>query len=406
MRRVMLERLTRPLKGAWWVGVCVFLFLAAVVTGFVLCMNFTSASEAKLAVEFAATRDARRNVLNIVEGMRQMLYGNLLQNRDEFDQGRTQLADRHAELVKDLLPIINPIDAIYHERLPHIKLFHRINVNATRVDFIPATVTPVELANTIAQTGSLVLGLSEFGVLSSQHFANISSLRFIVDNFFEIYDGMRLLPSIGLQVHAEMAQQVTIMISVIMAVSLALLGILGVVVFLAIFRQYFRQESKVHGLMMAFPKRTAANLLVDIEEELESFREITQNEELDETDLGATTADTSNNDGDDSVPTGSSVENATGGQSSRSGIPSKRRRVTKYYIWLALAFTGICTCVLALFSYTLSALFAVDGDTNLLVKSADRRYFLNGIVFAAREFASPDWSIPSAKILQNPRSPA
>ncbi|ORZ34535.1 hypothetical protein BCR44DRAFT_1403253 [Catenaria anguillulae PL171] len=392
-RRFMLDRLTKPLQSTWLTFGCLMLFLAALVIGFLLILNFMGITSQKLAVEFKATRSGRRSAFGIFEGFRHMVYGNTVADQAQWQRGFNQLRTSFNDLITYFLPILNQIETTISDSMPKYRLFSRIIINGTRSDYTPLNLNNIQITNLVSQAGALAMTYNQFGQLTNEVFNSLPELRFVSDNLIQIIEGCKYLPNAGIQVYLETAKSVNVMLYVAMSLSLVFLLIFGAVTQIKVLRAYFRKEEQVQKILMALPKRLASSLLVDVDEELESFREITGADDLPEADGGKGTGATDRD----------QASGATANGSSSGGSAVGKARAMRYSLLLALALALVGGIVVTLFTVTLNAL-DVSKSTERLIESTHRRQYSTVMRIIGREFVSPpdsngEWTLPTSAIL-------
>ncbi|ORZ31467.1 hypothetical protein BCR44DRAFT_1265138 [Catenaria anguillulae PL171] len=412
LRRVMEIRLTRPLQAAWHTGALIVVFLAALIIGFVLCLNFMALSNDSIATDFTQTRIGRRAVIRMVEGIRQMAYGSAINSNIEYQAGVATVRTNYNAMVATVLPILNRLEAANFAKTPHFRLYNRIVVNATRIDYVPIMVSPTELSTIVLQAGALALGYTANGTLTPLVANTVSEFSFLFENLFGILAASKELPVTGIRAYNQIGAEVSMYLIIIMVVSLLALFAVGLIVYFRVTLAYFRRESQVHGLLLGIHTKIASGLVTNMDEEIESFREIIQEDEAQELDhslidltnggSGVGSADAIS--GDAGVPT--SGGGSFGGKGSRSSAAAKATgRQQKFVTPLLACVIGIGAIVVALFTVTLSSL-QVEVDLQRLLDVSDRRYYANAMRVTGREAVAGPLAgfVQTESLIQNLRT--
>ncbi|ORZ31479.1 hypothetical protein BCR44DRAFT_36454 [Catenaria anguillulae PL171] len=365
-------------------------------------------SSEAIGVQFTASRDGRKAMLRIVESFRKMTYGASVNSTADYQSGYSLLAMHYKEMVESILPVINTMDSGDHESSPHYRAFNRVIINASRTDYVPTTLSAIELANTVVQTSALALNYKTPGSLTAQVVASVPEFRFLVDNLFILMEASKELPKTGIRVYHALVDSVEAYLYIGMVISFVILLAIVAAIYLRVTKAYFLREAKVHNLLLSVPKRMAATLVTETEEEIETFREVAQSDDGQELDLSLVDhRETVGMAGleDNAVAvtlTYGASGNTSGSKHGTANIAngwSKSPRRAKFFIPVFACVILISIMIGTLFSVTFNAL-DVDNDMDHFLLVADLRFHARALRMCGREQFSTDHMVPTPLLIQ------
>ncbi|ORZ36427.1 hypothetical protein BCR44DRAFT_83630 [Catenaria anguillulae PL171] len=290
------------------------------------------------------------------------------------------------KLSKEYLPVIAGSDNSVTKNQARFRLFsHHPHPNIT--DFIPLEPTSIEVTTVVMQAASVALTQSVFGQLTAEQFKQSTELKFLTDNLRKVLLGLKALPDTVIAGYDHTASFYISAIYVFIGVSLVFPFFLFVLMHNRILNRYFTSERRILRLIRDIPKRKAGELVSTVDEEIESFREIT--------------------DGGDSPDDASININPRLTQPTQSTVNAKRGR---RYTWASIAgLIAMASIMLFMFMETLN-LLNIAADMQRMIDSGDRRFYCSLERIYSREYImrsvtpSHDHAISKIDIIQQTRA--
>ncbi|KAI9155995.1 hypothetical protein H9P43_009105 [Blastocladiella emersonii ATCC 22665] len=242
--------------------------------------------------------------------------------------------------------------------------------------------TPMDVFRSILAAGSISAGLTAPGALTSYKFQHTAELRLLTDNFKTIFDALRSMVEVSIREYEDLAAQMLVLMMIALAASIFFLLLTIGVAYISVFHRYFRHQDHVLNLLRKIPKRAAADMLTSIEEEIESFREVTATspEEEIEGDMKRRSPGT---DG-----------------SSTATVPHRSRN---YKVAAGVALLVIGGLLSGMFITSLQST-SLREDIHRLTLSANRRFHMTEAVMYTIEYFSPDHIISNSDCVKGVQS--
>ncbi|KAI9222666.1 hypothetical protein BC828DRAFT_377889 [Blastocladiella britannica] len=377
LKRMLFGRVVKPLSDLRLLQVSFFILLATITAVFIVCLRFFTASTTALREEFTLAREARRNAVLLVESMRLMVYANSLHLPVLFASVVDKFRATFSELVTQYLPSVAAYDSSVHHLLTKIPLFtpHPVGV---KFDYLANQYSPVEVVNAVMQSARVSLSMASYGTLTAQAWAANTDLLFITTNLSAILDALRLLPDFGVNAYTALSQTSTMQLVVTLSAAVVMVLVNLYMSCQHTLGNYFSSEIRIQTMLLTLPKRAAAELVTEMEEEIENFREIVDGgqETTDEAELRLL-----------SVPN-------IGGDDKK-----KMNRRRKYYLCMIIPATIAIGVLAAMFGITYAAT-SVQQNMSRLYRSSDRAHLSISSRMIAREFFFADGVLDYATILQ------
>ncbi|KAI9220843.1 hypothetical protein BC828DRAFT_103844 [Blastocladiella britannica] len=179
MRRVLNERVIRPLRTVRIVLTFGFLFFVATLIGFIVCLQMFNATVDVLQNQFATSRTARRLVSVVLENVRLMVFNNLLGAQADFNTALAALKANIAILSTQLLPVVAQ-SWNYLKTPPPLFRVYKALLSPTSVDYQALSYNALQISQTVVQAGQTALVYANFGQLTPDIFSNAPELRVFV----------------------------------------------------------------------------------------------------------------------------------------------------------------------------------------------------------------------------------
>ncbi|KAI9152511.1 hypothetical protein H9P43_009302 [Blastocladiella emersonii ATCC 22665] len=367
-RRMLLERVSRPLHQAWRVAVASFLFLASVAAGFATCWAFFKSTGFVLDT-YSAVRSARTASLLIVEMVRTMVYANVVASPTKFATALNSLKTSGLPVVTNGLPVLAQLEAstaasglasakfrVYLARLAPPLI----------ADMVAADQTSLEIVKSVLTAGNLALAYP-YAALTPDVFATIPTFRFITDNLVPVFGAIRTLSQGSITQYFVLVENATNQIAACLTASLVLLVVVVAVFHHSVVLRFFANESRVLRLVRALPRSAASAMLTQVEEEMETFREVALGDD-DDDDPGIPAASV-----DYRVGGSGSGAGGSGGGGSGGGAPGNGQRSRKYQLVTLGAATVAAAVVAGMFAVPLQSM-SLQMDMQRLMWSSERRF--------------------------------
>ncbi|KNE71188.1 hypothetical protein AMAG_15849 [Allomyces macrogynus ATCC 38327] len=379
-RRHLVARVTRPLNQLPVIGLIGSVYLAALVAGFVVCVTFFAQSRSVMQVDFTLAKVSRRQTFNIIDSIQRMLAANFYRQwpaytsmmRTEFAAAYTALQQAWAQVTSEAIPFLGKdsgsgstlyrVSSVVNTTIPDV------------VDYEPASLSLLELVQSIAIAGGVALQFPTIGDLTFARVQGIPAIGYIYSNFWTLLNAVCLLPQKGIEAYDVLTASSNVQLIVTLVVAILALLVLGVFLYVKPLNGYFGVETITLTLIADIHKRAATELVTTTEEEIEAFIELTNLD--DETDL------------DVANQARMSPAGATIGENHQRG---DKQRVTRL-ILVAMIAVGTLT----------ASMFAVAFQTQnvtvlmkLMTQSIERRFYLRVNQMLTRQFLVPDETLIS-----------
>ncbi|KAI9190132.1 hypothetical protein H9P43_001565 [Blastocladiella emersonii ATCC 22665] len=382
LRRVILDRISQPLKGLWRTAVPAVLFLVSVVVGYVLCLAFFGQTIDVLNM-FDRCRSARLESLAIVESLRGMVFSNTFNASVPLGLNATRIRNSLA-VGSSLLTPLSAWETTTSVTAPQFRFF-TVEPDTGGARHVSANdFSPMDVFRLILQAGNLGVGLAAPGRLTAERFLATPELRVLVDNHFGVFDGLRALAEMGVQEYNVLVGNTVLLMMLSLSLSLCFLLFTIAVTYFQLIKRYLRNQDHVFALLARMPKRTAANLLTGMEEEIESFRDVTATDNDDDLELEL-----------------KRTAPSTNGAPSAAGAVPRRRREFQLASVSSLAVIGVL--VLAMFLVALGST-SLRGNIRRINNSLNRRFFSAELRFYTWELYGPDSAIRDDEAIRGAHS--
>ncbi|KAI9222531.1 hypothetical protein BC828DRAFT_396680 [Blastocladiella britannica] len=359
------------------------LFVVALVIGFVVCMQIFSATLDVLTVQFATARTVRRYVTLMLENVRLLVFNNMDNDFNAYQTALKSVTDYIKILTDTLLPVLAQSWNYLQIAPPVFRVFKVVFGNHT-LDYVPLYYDALQMSNAVVQAGQTALLYPGFGELVPDLISRTPDIRFLLDNraylyFYivdSIFEAVRTLPRTGIDAYNQTVSFNMIIMLTALAGSIMFLFATFTFTHKWMLTKYFVSEQYILKLVASVPKKTAASLVLTLDEEIESFKEIV---DVDSDAFGSL---------DQKIVT----SNADGGQ----GAPTTRHRSRKYAMQLMIGFSVVAMIVVGMFAQTLMSLDLSHSFTRM-VNNDDRRLFINMMRVFSNEWISADTSLANDK---------
>ncbi|KAI9217547.1 hypothetical protein BC828DRAFT_254515 [Blastocladiella britannica] len=298
-RRLLLERVTKPLSNIWVLYVSTFLLLVSMSAGFAGCLQFFNATMTTINVQFYATREARKNAVALLENLRLMVYANVMHLPTEFASAVQAIGSSLADVSGAQIPIIAQYLASLPSPPQQFAMYSPVLQNGSQtIDYEVHLYSALGLLGAIVKASNIAMVYNAFGALTPAVWATVPELVFLQANWMEILAALISLPDAGINAYNTLVNNSTILLVVALCVSLALVCLNAFIalravcpLFYSLTRMkilsqilqvlwgYFNEEQQIQRLLLTMPRRTASTLLATIEEEIENFIEVTSGED-------------------------------------------------------------------------------------------------------------------------------
>ncbi|KAI9224965.1 hypothetical protein BC828DRAFT_372128 [Blastocladiella britannica] len=362
MRRVLNERVARPLNSVRTMSALSGAFLLTVVVGFAVCMQMFSATIGVLNVQFVTARNTRRYVLTVMENIRQVLFTGLAVDQAGFAANVAAIKTTLVELSGTLLPTLaNMWNSL--PTAPPLFRMYKAKVDGGVVSYQAFAMDALQVSQAVVQAGQSALVYSGIGQLTPEIANSTPEIRFLTDNIETIITATRTLTQTAIDAYNQMVtQNMIILLSSLVAAILCLVATYTFT-YRSTLQSYFVGETQILKLVLSVPKKLASALVLSMEEEIESFKELVDSENDLMSDIDFKTLPSSENRGKD-----------------------VRHRGKRFAAQILVGFAVVAAFSVGMFAQALSSLDLNKGFSRLMA-NADRR--LN--VIASRTFAN-EWA--------------
>ncbi|KAI9182950.1 hypothetical protein H9P43_003866 [Blastocladiella emersonii ATCC 22665] len=379
-RRSLLERLSRPLTSNAMMIVSCFLFLGSMILGFYACMQFFNSTSTLLA-RFRLMRTSRAAATTALESVRNVMFGNMYKIYDYVAGAVAQLRTQIA-IMSSALPDLAAWDTASTVTQPKFRLYQArflTNIN----NFVAVDATPLDIYRILLQSAQLTLAYTAPGAFTPAIWTSTPELRILTDNLPNVFAGLKAISYVSVNEYSDLVSTNLVIMMLCCASSIVFLCGVGMIVYRSVFHRYFLNEERVATLLRSVPKRVASNLLTQIEEEIESFREVTDGDEFEGGSLGE-------------MQQPPSARIAGSGQ-----VATDRGRKFKLMVLAAILAIGGMTA--GMFTVTVQS-SSLQTDMTRLVTSSDRRFSVVMARFFSLEYYSPDPTVSASSSVRNSRS--
>ncbi|KAJ3366364.1 hypothetical protein GGF31_008092 [Allomyces arbusculus] len=389
-RRHLVARVTRPLNQLPVISLIGSVYLAALVAGFVVCVTFFAQSRSVIQVDFTLAKVSRRQTFNIIDTIQRMGAANFYRQwpaytslmNTEFANAYTALQQAWTQVTSEAIPFLGK-DSGSGSTLYRVSTV--VNTTIPRVvDYEPASLSLLELVQSIAIAGSAALQFPTIGDLTFARVQGIPVIAYIFSNFWTLLNAVRLLPQKGIEAYDDLTASSNVQLVVTLVVAILAVLVLGVFLYVKPLSGYFSVENKTLTLISDINKRAATELVTTTEEEIEAFVEII------------------NLDDEADIDVANQARMSTAGAAiGENHQHSDKQRVARLFL-VAMVAVGALT----------AAMFAVAFQTQnvtvlmkLMTQSIERRFFLRVNQMLTRQFMVPDETlISNAENLRTLRS--
>ncbi|KAJ3366365.1 hypothetical protein GGF31_008093 [Allomyces arbusculus] len=395
-RRHLVMRATRSLHQLPAILSIGTVYLAALIAGFIVCVTFFAQSRIVMQVNFTLAKVSRRQIINVIDAIQRILAANYYLQwpryssmmAAEFSAAYTVLRAAWTQVTSEALPFLsNDPDA--SSTLYRIALITNTTIPGV-FDYKPDSISLLELVQTIAIAGGTALQFPTLGELTFDRMQGIPAIDFLFENCWTLLTAVSQLPQKGIAAYDVLTASSNAQL--IVALVLAIMALLALSVFLYVqpLCGYFGVENKILKHIANINKRAAMELVTATEEEIESFREFTNLDDVTDLDLASQAHIT---------PAGSLNEQNQG---------SDRRRVTRL-ILLAVLAVAVLTSGMFTVAFQLRTVLTVTQNVTVLMRlmtqSIERRFYIRVNQLLTRQLMVPgNTQIPNSDNLRTLRS--
>ncbi|KAJ3347751.1 hypothetical protein GGF32_006586, partial [Allomyces javanicus] len=388
-RRHLVMRVTRSLHQLPAIFSIGAVYLAALIAGFIVCVAFFAQSRVVMQVNFTLAKVSRRQIINVIDAIQRILAANhylqwpgyASRMAAEFASAYAVLQAAWTQITSEALPFLgNDPDAA--STLYRIAVLTNTTIPGV-VDYKPDSISLLELVQNIAIAGGTALQFPALGELTFTRMQGIPAIDFLFENFWVLLTAVSQLPQKGIAAYDALTESSNAQL--IVALVLAIVALLALSVFLYVqpLCGYFGVETKILTHIANINKRAAMELVTATEEEIESFREFTNLDNVSDLELASQVRIT---------PAGSVGDQNQG---------SDRRRVTRLVLVAVMA-------VAVLTSGMFTVAFQTENVTvlmRLMTQSIERRFYLRVNQLLTRQLMVPaENQIPNSDNLRTLRS--
>ncbi|KAI9218229.1 hypothetical protein BC828DRAFT_440331 [Blastocladiella britannica] len=273
MRRVLNERVARPLNLVHTLTGLSCGFLVTMVVGFAVCMQMFSATITVINVNFFVARSTRRLILTVIESVRMMVFLRLGLVATDFAASYATLKSTLNTLTTSMLPML----ADMWVKLPTPPLVFRVfkaTVDGDLITYQAFSLDALQISQAVVQAGQSALVFNKVGQLSPAVAGNTPEIRFLTDNIDTIFAATRTLTQTAVDAYNRtVTDNMTILLSAMVA-ALVFLAATYTFTYQQTLQSYFVGETQILKLVLGTPKKLASALVLSLEEEIESFKEL------------------------------------------------------------------------------------------------------------------------------------
>ncbi|KAI9222964.1 hypothetical protein BC828DRAFT_377095 [Blastocladiella britannica] len=379
LRAAVTERVVQPLYATSVMYTFLALTFAAMTLGFVICQRLFTATTSVMNDDFRSAQDARNDGLKIADSIRALVYANGIQSQPAFTSAQATIGSMIQELEGQIIPKVAACLANLTTPPPTFRMYTaHLLPNVT--DYSVLTLSGLDTAKLVVLAGKLTLSYP-YRALTPAVIATIPELRFVTDNLSVILQALKSLPETGIQSYLQL--MISSEGSMIFNLVCTLLILAGMFFYVdrMILRKYFKHESEITRLLLSVPRSAASHLVTEVEEAIESFREVTEEES----------------------------DTLAGLQSpaallTRPDVVGKNRGGPQYRLRLFGTAALLITTGLTIGMYALT-LRMINLSSSLVVMSdsANQRFYTSAIQLYTREFVSQDPAVSLSAIIKNTR---
>ncbi|KAI9176011.1 hypothetical protein H9P43_006375 [Blastocladiella emersonii ATCC 22665] len=380
MRRSLLERVSRPLNSNKLMVISCLLFLGSIIIGFYACLLFFSGTSTLLD-RFRLMRSARAAANTALESVRNVMFFNMFKLYDSVATS-VALLKTQIGIMSAALPNLASWDTAADITPAKFRLYQArflTNIN----NYVAMDATPLDVYRIVLQAAQITLAYTAPGAFTPAIWTSIPELRILTDNLPNVFAGLKAISQASVDEYSSLvATNLGIMTLCCVSSAVFLCGA-GIAVYHSVVHRYFVNEDHVVTLLRSLPKRAASNLLTQIEEDIESFREITDEDDFEASDAGE-------------------AKQLSAARAAGTGrVVTDRRR--KFKIMVLAAILAIGGMAAGMFTVTIQS-SSLQNDMARLVLSSDRRFNVVVARFFSLEFYSPDTTVSAASSVRNSRS--
>ncbi|ORZ36428.1 hypothetical protein BCR44DRAFT_73304 [Catenaria anguillulae PL171] len=361
-RRLLAERVASPLNRVGYFNFSAALFAISVCVGFFLCMSLFVSTTRFLNGEFETARNARRACRAAAESVRFMVHSNLVGSRTNFASAVRDANSSVAELMTQQIPVLTRYYGSLAIEVPKFRLYLRLVSNDT-IDYSGIDVSPLEAVVRIAQMTTLALGFN-YGELRPEVVNRMPDLSWLVENMSDVFFTVRQLSYVLVDSYKATLQWNTIYLTICAVTSGVLLIVCVWVCYKSVFQRYFSGEATVHALLGQVNRRSAANLVTTLEEEIELFREVIDLE------------------GEEGLEDASDLKFSSGIADDKAVRYHRKHKYLSLLLWCAVIF-GVL--IGSMYAITITSLNR-EADLKRMVYSTDRRNLASLLRIYSREW--------------------
>ncbi|KAJ3347752.1 hypothetical protein GGF32_006587 [Allomyces javanicus] len=379
-RRHLVARVTRPLNQLPVIGLIGSVYLAALVAGFVVCVTFFAKSRSVIRVDFTLANVSRRQTFNIIDTIQRMLAANFYRQwpvytsmmRTEFAAAYTSLQQAWVQVTSEAIPFLGK-DSGSGSTLYRVSTVVNTTIPGV-VDYEPASLSLLELVQSIAIAGGAALQFPTIGDLTFARVQGIPVIGYIYSNFWTLLNAVCLMPQKGIDAYDDLTASSNVQLIVTLVVTILAVLVLGVFLYVKPLRGYFSVETKTLTHIAGINKRAATELVTTTEEEIEAFVEFTNLDN--ETDI------------DVANQARMSPAGATIGENHQHG---DKQRVTRLILVAMITVAALTAAMFAVAFQTQNVTVLMK----LMTQSIERRFYLRVNQMLTRQFLVPDETLIS-----------
>ncbi|KAI9175685.1 hypothetical protein H9P43_006049 [Blastocladiella emersonii ATCC 22665] len=415
MRALLVKRISAPARRNWQLTVLGGVYLACLAIGFFACVSFFSQTSDLINNQFENARIARTSAVSVVQSMRSLVAvpgaiaipgggggwgggggngtgsgtgagtGSGTNNSAARSYNRTldTLRNTTTLVMNTVLPALSTQASSSDQVVPRFRAY-RVHAQAdnSSTNYIPEDLSPLDALVAVVQAASLALAYTVPSSLTVARFMSIVELRFIVENLTPIFNALRALPQSGLDRYLDLVKSNFAFMVATAVGTLVFLVLTVAYVYHSVFRAFLSYERRALSLLRGIPKRIASAMVTQIEEELESFRGVTETDDAHEADVDRAALDTLSD------------------QHGRFTSGANRMRfLALVHAIVALAIGGT---VFAMFAVAMQSTY-LEADMVRMVQSNDRMFFSGVLRTYMREYYSQDKTISLVSVVRSSR---
>ncbi|KAI9221327.1 hypothetical protein BC828DRAFT_381276 [Blastocladiella britannica] len=377
-RKLVVARINRPLNGRHWLIAGCMAVIAALIGGFYLVYLYFSAA-ADILDQFSVAIAIRLQAIRILESIRLMTLASYAPvPTTTYTAARAALKTQ----VTALIPLVGQFatweaqgDTGTSATLVRVYL---PTFTGSAKNFVSTTLSPLQAIAQVLKAGKLAYSFKTNLGLNSQVFQSNMELRAITANLVSFQAAINGFTQVVIDSNTALQRSNFTTMIICIGVSVVVFGLATGLIAGKLIKPFFDNELQVLHMLRRVPKRVVQGMLTQVEEDLENYKEIVEDdEEPNDTDLMR--------------------------QAASESQSSQERRWFKHLATMVFGMLLLTGMITSMFSTTL----IVDSGTNSLlrfVQSANRELGHSQWRMLTREYFYNDSTYSSDFIVQSCRS--